>query len=182
MTISRQMGSLGSQTAFLLAEKLSYQLVWRELINQAARRAGAPEVALAAIDDLGLLKICPSEDACHAYHQAVAAIVGELAEQGRAVLLGRAGQVLLAGDPQALHVRIMAPVDVRVDRIAARLKITPAQALAQVQASDRSRRQYLKKFYNARWDDPALYDLVINTAHLTAEQAAGGIAAMLQTR
>ena len=59
ITISRQMGSRGRQIAFIVAETLGFTLVWRELINEAARRTGTPEVALAAIDELGLLGICP---------------------------------------------------------------------------------------------------------------------------
>ena len=47
-----------------------------------------------------------------------------------------------------------------------------AAAQAQVQASDRARRNYLRRYYQARWDDPELYDLIINTARLTPESAA----------
>src|SRR5512143_2128601 len=95
VTISRQLGSLGSEVARLVAERLGYRLVWRELINQAARRSGAPEAALAAIDDLGLLDICPSPQACQAYRDALKQVIEELALEGNCVILGRAGQVLL---------------------------------------------------------------------------------------
>ena len=55
ITISRQLGSLGYQIALSVVDTLGYKLVWRELINKAARRTGTPEVALAAIDELGIL-------------------------------------------------------------------------------------------------------------------------------
>jgi cytidylate kinase len=113
MTISRQMGSLGSEIARLVAERLGYRLVWRELINQAARRSGAPEAALAAIDELGLLDMCPSPRACRAYRAAVKQVIDELAAEGNCVILGRAGQVLLKGVPGCLHVRLIAPVPTR---------------------------------------------------------------------
>jgi cytidylate kinase len=44
-------------------------------------------------------------------------------------------------------------------------------AHAQATARDRQRRTYLKRFYNIDWNDPLLYDLVINTAHLGAAEA-----------
>jgi cytidylate kinase len=172
ITISRQMGSLGSDVAFLVAERLGYRLVWRELINLAARRAGAPEMALAAIDELDLLGLTPSPQAQRAYIEEVNRIVNELAEQGNVVILGRAGQVILHGRPETLHVRIFAPQALRVKRVAEKLGVTIDKAAAQVEASDRYRARYLRRFYHVRWDDPALYHLVLNTAHLTSAQAA----------
>ncbi len=177
ITISRQLGSLGSQVAYRVAEKLGYRLVWRELINQAARRAGAPELALAEIDELGLLDIKPSPKAWRAYRGVVDEIIHELAEEGNVVLMGRAGQVILAGRPDALHVRVVAPPELRAGRLAARLSIAAECAAAQVEASDHSRAGYLRRLYRARWDDPCLYHLVVNTAWIEVEPAADLIVA-----
>ena len=172
VTVSRQLGSLGFEVAQTAADLLGFHLVWRDLINQAARIAGSPEAALAAIDDLGLLGICPSPEACQAYRQAVQQIMQEHAIQGNVVIIGRAGQMILSGWPEVLHVRVIAPRPLRIERLAARQEISLECALAQVEASDRRRRNYLKRFYNVQWDDPNLYDLVINTAHLAPIAAA----------
>jgi hypothetical protein len=59
ITISRQMGSLGREISEEIARSLNYRVVWREVINEAAKRAGAPDVALATIDELDLLGIRP---------------------------------------------------------------------------------------------------------------------------
>jgi cytidylate kinase len=172
ITISRQMGSLGCQIAFTVAETLGFRLVWRELINEAARRSGTPEVALAAIDELRLLGICPSPKACRAYHQAVKEIMHELAEQGNTVILGRAGQVILGNRGDTLHIRLIAPLSKRIARIAERMGITEERAKAQVEASDRYRSDYLRRFYRTNWENPELYNLVINTGSLEIDQAA----------
>lgn len=172
ITISRQMGSLGSQVARLTAEMLGYRLVWRELINQAAQRAGVPEMALAVIDELHLLGVEPTAQESQAYLDSVDQIMHEMAERGNIVIQGRAGQVILKDRPDALHVRIIAPVGLRIERVSQKVGIPPEFAKAQVEASDRSRANYLRRFYKVRWDDPALYHLVINTADLTDQQAA----------
>lgn len=172
ITISRQMGSRGGEVARLVAELLGYRLVWRDLINQAARRSGAPEVALAAIDELGLLGFCPSPKACLAYRQAVQQVMEELAAEGNAVIVGRAGQAILSGRPAVLHVRVIAPSSVRAGRVALQKEVTLECAQAQIEASDRYRRNYLRRFYKIRWDDPDLYDLTLNTARLTPAAAA----------
>jgi cytidylate kinase len=176
ITVSRQLGSLGVEVAQASADLLGYRLVWRELINQAARQAGTPEAALAAIDDLGLLGICPSPEACLSYRQAVHQIMQEFARQSNVVIIGRAGQMILAGWPEVLHIRVIAPSGLRIERVSERQSISREQASAQVEASDRRRRNYIKRFYQVHWDDPNLYDLVINTAHLSPPVAAQLIA------
>jgi cytidylate kinase len=80
-------------------------------------------------------------------------------------------------------VRIISPLPVRVKRVASAQDISASAALAQIEASDRTRQTYLHRFYQVRWDDPTLYHLVLNTAHYSPEQAARLIqAAMLEMR
>jgi cytidylate kinase len=172
ITISRQMGSLGRQVAEQIARCLNYRVVWREVINEAASRAGVPEVALATIDELDLLGLRPSAEDRKAYHKAVREIVNELAREGNIVIVGRAGQVILRGRPGVLSVRIYAPLELRVARTAQRHNVSEDAARAQVLASDKARTNYLKRYYASRWDDPDLYDVMINTEHLSVENAA----------
>jgi cytidylate kinase len=172
ITISRQMGSLGCQVAEEIARCLNYRVVWREVINEAAIRAGVPEVALATIDELDFLGLRPSADARKAYHVAVHEIMMELAKEGNVVIVGRAGQVILRGRPEVLHVRVYAPLELRVARIAQQHNVPPEAARAQALASDKARTQYLKRYYQSRWDDPDLYDVMINTENLKVENAA----------
>jgi cytidylate kinase len=172
ITISRQMGSRGLEVARALGIALGFRVTSRDLINQAAMRSGNPEVALAVIDELGLLGICPSPQACQAYRQAVKQVMEELLHEGQVIIVGRAGQVILSDRPQVLHVRIIAPEAERMGRVAAEQKISVENALAQIQASDRHRRNYLKRHYQVNWADPNLYDLTLNTAKLSIQAAA----------
>jgi cytidylate kinase len=169
ITVSRQLGSLGTQIARGVAQRLDYRMVWREVINEAARRAGAPEAALAMIDDLGLLDVELRPEARRAYEQAVREVMEDLASEGDVVVVGRAGQVILADRSDVLHVRVIAPMRLRVERIAAMQNIPTAAARAQVEQSDRTRRDHLRGYHGVDWDDPQLYDLVLNTAGLTVE-------------
>ena len=171
ITISRQLGSLGFEIGNLVSERLGYRIVWRELINEAAQRAGAPVVALAVIDELGLLGVTPSARSSQAYLDAVRSGVLELASKGNVVLIGRAGQRILAGFPGTLHVRLIAPLELRVQRISEEQKIPLEAARSQIEASDAHRRQYLKRFCRSDWEDPSLYDLVINTGRMTSAAA-----------
>lgn len=180
ITISRELGSRGDDIAVAVAERLGLRLVGRELINRAAREAGAPEVALAEIDELGLLGIKPSAEALRLYRETVGRIIRELADAGDLLLVGRGGQIVLADRPAVLHVRVIAPLEARIAFIQERSSISAEAAAARVAASDRARASYLRRHYAARWDDPALYDLVLNLRRLTIEAAVAIICASVK--
>jgi cytidylate kinase len=172
VTISRQIGSMGSEIGRQVADQLGYRLIGRDLINQAARRAGAPAVALAMIDEFQLLGICPSPEECQKYTEVVEQILLETASQGNMVIIGRAGQILLADWPLCLHIRIIAPKELRIQRVAQQHKISTSAARERVIASDRYRKNYLQRFYHINWNKPQYYDLVINTRQFSVPQAA----------
>ncbi len=172
ITLSRQMGSRGDDVAQAVACQLGLQVVGREVINRAARAAGAPEVALAAFDELGLLGVKPGPAALRLYRQKVTEVILELAEKGDVLLVGRGSQAVLAGRPGTLHVRIIAPRALRIANVQARCGVPAEVAAARVDASDRARAAYLRQHHGLRLDDPALYDLVINMARLDVATAA----------
>ena len=172
ITLSREMGSLGTAIARRVADSLGYRFVWREVINRAASRAGAPEVALAEIDDLGLLGVRPTFRQRRAYRDCVRQVIEELAVQDDVVIVGRAGQVILRDTLNALHVRVVAPLELRIQRTASRQQIPIEAARAQIEESDRTRRAYLRRAYYVDWNAIELYDLVISTRRLTVTAAA----------
>ena len=84
--------------------------------------------------------------------------------KGNVVLVGRGGQVLLAGKPGCLHLRFCAPLDVRVQRMTAKLNVSAKEAQEIIHKRDKSRASYIRDFYGRDWLDPSLYHLVVNTA------------------
>jgi len=172
ITLSRELGSGGDEVAILVAEQLGLRRVGREIINRAAQAAGAGEAALAEIDELGLLRVKPSPEAMKLYREKVHAIIEEQAREGNVLLVGRGAQVVLAQRRDVLHVRIFAPRDVRCANVQARCGVPSEASAARVDASDRARALFHKRTYGVRWDDPALYDVVLNMAHLSVPAAA----------
>lgn len=183
ITISRQLGSMGCEVAQAVAKATGFRVVMREVINEAAQRAGSPELALHMIDELGLLGYHPSLEEQQAYQEALTRVIQEFAQEGNIVIVGRAGQVILHNWPEVLHVRVIAPAGLRAERLADGQNIPFDAAMAQVEASDRSRKNFLRRYYQVDWEDMQLYDLVINTQRLTPQAAAqmicNGLAGLL---
>lgn len=172
ITLSRQLGSLGCDIADAVVKQLGYRKAWRELINQAARRARAPEMALEVLDELGLLGIRPPLSAEKDYLDAIRELIEELARDDNILIVGRGGQAVLQGWPNTLHVRIIAPLGIRVKRLSGRQGISAEAALAQIRTSDRRRKRFVERAYRVNWDNATLYDLVLNTATLDVPRAA----------
>lgn len=171
ITISRQLGSLGTRIGQEVAQRLGCRLVRREVIDEAARRASVPEAALAAIDDLGLLGLRPSRQAHQAYQEAVRQTMEDLIAEGDVVIVGQAAPVILGPRPDVLHVRIIAPPHIRAERIASTEEFPVTAARARVEASDGARRIYLRRHHRTDWHDPRLYDLTLNPGRLDVESA-----------
>ncbi len=171
ITISRQMGSRGDELALRVAQQLGWQRVCRDLINQAAMAAGVPQVALAEIDEFGLLGLRPSAKEWRAYQDQVERIICDLVEGGNVVIVGRGGQMVLRGRSDVLHVRVVAPLEARIAQLQEERSVSEESARACLEASDKARARYLRRGHDVRVEDPALYHLTVNTGLLDLSQA-----------
>lgn len=171
LTVSRQLGSEGDWIARQIARELDWSYLDHAIMNRAAREAGVPEVALAHIDEMDFLGIKPSPQSRRAYINKVEEILHELADQGNVVIAGCAAQIVLRNQPDAGHVQVIAPLELRLARVMAGQRIAEDAALNRLFASDKRRALYLKDNYAVNWDDPSLYDLVINTQRISREDA-----------
>ena len=79
--------------------------------------------------------------------------------------------MILADRPDVLHVRIIAPHTMRLALVQERCRVPAEVAAARIDASDAARAGYLKRHFGVRGDEPHLYDLVINMAHLDVSAA-----------
>jgi len=193
ITISRQYGSGGSDIAKLVAGRIGWTLIDNEFVDRVAKRAGctteevqqqeervptlierlaraltvsAPEMFAAAADPPVAL---PPEDRIVRLTEAV---IAEAVQQGDVVMVGRGAQAYLAEREQTLHVFIAGPRDLRVAEAVRRLGGTAEGAAKQLDGVDEGRRRYVKTHYDREWDDPAGYDLVVNTGRFGYEAAA----------
>lgn len=103
-----------------------------------------------------------------------------LAEMGHVIMIGRGATVITAKLPNVLHVRLVAPLEKRVEHAQEFYKMSRKAALEFIAREDGGRRRYLKKYFNARIDDPLLYHLTINTGLVPYDDAARMIADAMQ--
>jgi hypothetical protein len=96
---------------------------------------------------------------------------------GGAVILGRAGAVILRDHPDALHVRLDGPVARRVEQAMELEGLSREDAERLRKSGDRAREAYVRHFYGCDARDPALYHLVIDSTALPTDTVVDVIAA-----
>ena len=90
-------------------------------------------------------------------------VIYEAARKDNVVIVGRGGQVLLRGIPGILHVRIIAPLQDRIQRLMAESGESEKELSRILKQSDRESGGFLRAFLDADWENPELYDLTIST-------------------
>jgi cytidylate kinase len=96
----------------------------------------------------------------------------QLAGNGNVILIGRGGNMVTARLPHVLHVRLVAPLEKRIQHCAEALHMTHDQAAKFCPAEDHARQRYFKKYFNTDIDNPLLYHMIINTGQVSYDEAA----------
>jgi cytidylate kinase len=103
--------------------------------------------------------------------------IEEIAAEGNVVMVSHAASYALTGRDDALRVFIVGSPERRAAATADANAVEKAAAAKSVAAHDAARADYLKRFYDVPKERPSDYDVVVNTDHLSASEAAGVIVA-----
>jgi cytidylate kinase len=104
-------------------------------------------------------------------HQTAETIL-KLATLGNVILIGRGSTVITARLPHVFHVRLVAPLEKRVEHAHQFYNMTKNEAHKFCLSQDRGRERYLKKYFNTDANDPLLYHMIINTGLVSYDDAA----------
>jgi hypothetical protein len=191
ITISREYGAGGSELGVLLGERLVWPVLDHELVRQLAARLRCEEGEVKAMDEhaptflerlASVAVVTAPESRVHTSPWAtdpdcVAAaareVLLEAAQNLPLIVVGHGGNCLFRDRPGVLRVRVTAPFEVRVERVARRTGTSPQQAAADVRRRDADRQHYLQRYYQSDVNNPADYDLQINTGTISLEAATG---------
>ena len=170
VTLSRQLGSLGTEMAQSLAKILGYEYVDKETIGKALMDYGLPEFDVERFDE----KKPPLWDSLQIQRRKflhlIQAVIYDFARRGKVVIVGRGGQVLLKDLSGVLHIRVMAPLEIRLLRIREDQGLDEKQAIRILRRNDRDSAGFIRSFFDVDWADPDLYDLVISTRKISVER------------
>ena len=182
ITVSRELGSGGASVARSVAERLGCSLVGYSIVDTVSKNLGLPKDVLTYMDEK--LKsqflswfdssFCGEVDQSD-YHRYMLATIRSLAELGGVVLLGRGG-AFVETDRRKINVRVIAPKEVRIERIMERDRCDRKRAVDAIDKSDKTRTKFIRSVFDRDWRNPIHYDIVINSAHMDVAHAAALVA------
>lgn len=171
ITISRLLGSNGEAIARKVAQDLSYQLVTKQTLENILEEYGLihldsfyqkPPRLWARLDS-------DAEILVSMLNKVMLAI----AQRGEAVILGRGGYAALMNLTGAVHVRVQAPLSVRVRRIVERENADDLRLIEKlVKDNDKARALFINGFYDVSFDKTEQFHLVIDTSLVPIDAAA----------
>ena len=99
-------------------------------------------------------------------------LVRALAQRGKAIIVGRAGNFATSELASGIHVRLVAPEARRLKVMMKLLSLPEPKARAEMEAQDEARARLVNDFFCRDIQDPLAYHLVVNTALISFEDAA----------
>lgn len=105
-------------------------------------------------------------------HKKLTETIALLALHGNVVIVGRGSNRITKDFINGFHVRLVAPENYRVDKLAKSMNISKNDALKLIKEKTKQRDGYMKEFFRFDVTDPHHYDMIINDKEFTAEQSA----------
>lgn len=172
ITISREFGSGGDLAAKKIAEILNYANIDKVVLSEWATKHGLLKPEFAKIDERkpSFLERFFKERQL-TYLDLIQSVIYDAALKGDVVIVGRGAQVILQDLSNALHVKIIATRDKRIARVMEEEAVSREVAEELITKSDKDRSGYIKYLFDSDWNDPRLYDIIINTAKISLDMA-----------
>ncbi|MBN1658288.1 MAG: cytidylate kinase-like family protein [Anaerolineae bacterium] len=195
ITLSRQSGSGGDEIARLVCERLGYERFDKNTMAQLGHDLG---MSAEMIDRAASLKFAPRgllerwfgnfpnpqtdpsgwtfQARSDARQGITVAHLRDLIEagykKGNVVIVGRGGMAALQDKPDVLHVRIVAPQELRIKRRCEWEGCSAEEAERLVKERDITDVDWIQRYFDLDAHEPALFDLIINTRKVTFKAAA----------
>ena len=198
ITIARSYGSGGRKMGKLLAKELGYEYYDREILRIASDESGISEELFSKADEykrMPLFRIAreaytgevippDSEDfiSNENLFRYQAKIIRELAATRNCVIVGRCANFILRGRENVINVFVSAPVVDCVRRVMDTDGLNLEEAEKRIKKIDKRRADYFKYFTGRQWHDAALYDLCLNTGHMSEQKCVDVVRAYMDAR
>ena len=181
VTLEREFGSGGGEIAASIASRLGWKLWDQLLTEEIARRMGCDCGVVANHEEkkdpvyyrllkafmrgsfegsLNAPRLHMVDTEC--VREVVQKLLPEIADAGKAVIVGRGSAYYLSKRCDAFHVFIYAPFQERVRRVQA-LGKTEKEAIELVESVDRDRANFISTYFNVDWPGRHRFHLMVNS-------------------
>ncbi|MBO8433225.1 MAG: cytidylate kinase family protein [Bacteroidetes bacterium] len=183
ITIAREFGSGGHLLGEMLSKELGIRLYDKEFIHLSAQESGMDEAYIRkneqSIPSFWLKSVYAQNK--NTVEQSMAPddvlfvaeskIVQEAAAKEDCVIVGRCADFVLDGQPGLIRVFCCAGLDDARQRCVQEYGLPADKAESEIKRVNRKRMAHYEYYTGRKWGDPHHYDLVVNTSHVSIEEA-----------
>ncbi|MFQ3548678.1 MAG: cytidylate kinase-like family protein [Armatimonadota bacterium] len=177
VTISRTMGSGARVIAQKLADELGWSYWSKDLLDAIAEDANVSRKVVESFDEKTISELemiaraamGDHEMTSFVYAKHLAKAIASIGTLGNAIILGRGANLML---PDALHVRIDASEEHRINNMVKFENMDPEDAKAKIRISDKERKTFLIKTFGKQRANNEIFDLQIWMDRFTIDNAA----------
>ncbi len=182
VTISRQAGAGGRSLAGAIVGRLrmdarspdlgrGWQVADRNLCEELLQDPDIVNVSLreleteefnGPVEDF-MVEVLGQRTSQFEIYRRLFAIMRRLASVGKVILIGRGGACVTRNLPGGIHIRLTAPLELRVERMRAWLGVSESEAVEEIRRQDLSRRRMLSQIFGKDVRDPEIYEQVYDT-------------------
>ena len=168
---------------------MGWQVFDHQIVDEIAKKANVRRQLIESLDERDQSRIqgiigqllTGEEIGQSEYLVLLKQIVLTLGHHGDVIIVGRGARYILPSQ-FGLSVRMVAPIETRIRRMADSERLSLAAARVEVERVDRERVKWVRRNLGHNVADPLSHDLTINTAEINVESAAGVVITALQRK
>jgi cytidylate kinase len=166
ITISRELAALGDETGRELADLLKYRFIDKRLLEERIKSYGDADQKLQKYDERRRSFLASfSQDHDDYLHYLKTAVLAE-AGSGSCIIIGRGANVIFKSIPGVLSIFLVAPLEIRIERVKSYFHCDARRARQIIEQSDRDRESFHHYFFDMEWRYSGNYHLTLNTGCL----------------
>lgn len=189
LCVSRQIGSGGSALAYRVAEALGWQVFNKKILAGIAEQANTRKRILSRLDEKAVGGMsdwinhlfAPESLSRGAFLREMMEVICAIGKQGGTVIVGRGANWVLDAR-YGLRVRVVAPLNHRIDALAASESLDREAAAREVRSDDDQKKAFIRQVYGKDIEDPLGYDLILNLSGIDADVAEDVVLAALRRK
>ncbi|MBS3808759.1 MAG: cytidylate kinase-like family protein [Desulfobacterales bacterium] len=189
ITITSEFMAGGQRVATGTAEKLGFEFIGDQLVAEVAKQMNMSKHEAETFLKPGsssimryldrytcsiVQKVVDREHGClndTTYYDKTRKLVEDIYKNENAVILGWGAQCILQKKPETFHVLLKKEPEQKVKDTMEARKCSRQAAEKMIRNDEDEKKAYIQKYFKADWQDPALYNLILDMENYSAESA-----------
>ncbi len=178
ITISREFGARGAAVARILEKRLGFKVWDKEILEVISEKLGSDVDYMKSLDEKTQNAV---EDTIFGflnrkstnlnYSIYLVRALQAIQKYGNAIIVGRGGN-FVCRNKKTFNVRLVAPLALRVDRIADIQDISKEEARVVIKTKDEERARFTQHNFNKSIDSAIEYDMIVNSGSMSLDDVA----------